>query len=73
MVGVRILVRIVYGENFRFLLRCTDNFTFQQIKMIAIITFSQSVEFQIDINQVRCLFNVIEMNRALGHLCAHIG
>ena len=61
MVGVRILdlVRIAYGENFRFLLGCTDSFPFQQIKMITIIIFSQSVEFygfQIDINQVRCFF-----------------
>ena len=59
-VGIGLLVRIAYGENFRFLLGCTDNFPFQQIKMITIIKFSQSVEhvefygLQIDINQVRC-------------------
>ena len=56
MVGVRFLIRIAYGDNFRFILGCTDNFHFQQIKMITIIIFSQSVEFcgfQIDINQVR--------------------
>ena len=51
------LIRIAYSENFRLVLGCTDNFPFQQIKMITIIIFSQSVEFygfQIDINQVRC-------------------
>ena len=59
MAGVKILdlVRIAYSENFRFLLGCTDNFPFQQIKIITIIIFSQSFEFysfQIYINQMRC-------------------
>ena len=47
MVGVRILdlVRIAYGENFRFFLVYTDILPFQQIKMITFIIFSQSVEF----------------------------
>ena len=59
MIGFRILdlVRIAYSEKNRFILGCTDNFPFQQIKMITIIIFSQSFEFysfQIDIKQVRC-------------------
>ena len=36
------------------LLGCTDNFPFQMIEIISIIIFSQSLEFQIDNNLVRC-------------------